>query len=647
MGRTSEEDVMTQLDKMAQVQRTPTIPMTKRESVSSASTRVPLLSNNGTLSDPTKKWESKDYINNNPNMVAGKKRSPRTNKRVKRRDSYKIALNRDSVHNSLDDNTFNMVDGSGSTRIPTSGLSRGEERKKYNTLPRAVPAIETISTVKKVHKHESKTLKMSKDFDRNASTRSGTCPSPDTDTDQHTVMTDRKKKSAFKRMKERLILTLKRDRVLQKTDKDKKGTKKKSSSKAQINPKSRTPAKTEAFGTPSDSIEVLEDSHKTNFSNANGSSRSPLSSSDKRRGYEDGSSSDKKSGFFRSFRESMRRKSHTRSKTKGSADQKWSAPQTSNSSQSQSSSSMERGTGSFNGGIQYHSATKPKVTDKDDKMLTEKQIKTEAEIAEIEEKFVDTTDSITGLFESLIDPSTSVASSNRPDTSKLRLNGLKKCRPRSPPSSHHYVSHRDFFSERLPSLVEIDGVDEADGVTEFEQEEELQYADVSQAEKQRRIDDVARCLAAIGDNIANKRESESAGSSMEDSPQRTELELGLLKDLRELGDEIDGALFGPDSRVKFSILPTVVKIIKAHNYKGFQTVIKQELRDTVGWEQVAWYTYLMKSAVYIANTGKTVGTLVRRHATQYFSSNLQPWIRSRPNGWESIHEETDIESELD
>lgn len=54
------------------------------------------------------------------------------------------------------------------------------------------------------------------------------------------------------------------------------------------------------------------------------------------------------------------------------------------------------------------------------------------------------------------------------------------------------------------------------GADGFDQDEsDLEYSDVSQLEQQRRVDNVAKRLAAIGDSIVSRRESESAGSSEE------------------------------------------------------------------------------------------------------------------------------------
>jgi hypothetical protein len=90
----------------------------------------------------------------------------------------------------------------------------------------------------------------------------------------------------------------------------------------------------------------------------------------------------------------------------------------------------------------------------------------------IEEDFMEADDSITELFGSLIDPegrTSDTATSNfqkapRPDTSKFRLEGLKKFKPgsfdRSSPSTDGHRARGAHGSDLSPT-VEIDGLDYA------------------------------------------------------------------------------------------------------------------------------------------------------------------------------------------
>lgn len=241
------------------VQRHPTIPMTKRDLLATNGTRVTLLPN---IIDSTGSahLEDKDFINTNPEMVSGKKRTP---KKVKRTDSYRLATNRQSAHDHLDElknaySEFNSV----SDRKSGTKESQKEDRKKYNTLPRTDSTVHPpVMRESRNKKHESTSSQSYGEIERVASQRSGTCPSPDTDEDQHSFQPERKKKSAFKRVKERLILTFQKDKDRDKTNKKgrQKGDKYKSPSRVKPNHHSVH----DAFKTPDDvNTEMCNDLEK-------------------------------------------------------------------------------------------------------------------------------------------------------------------------------------------------------------------------------------------------------------------------------------------------------------------------------------------------------------------------------------------------
>lgn len=662
---TSHENMMTN------IQRNPTIPMTKRDSLLSNGSRVSLLANCSSATATPKKFEDKDYINTNPNMVAGKKRSPKPTKKVKRTDSYKIATNRQSVddldgHLAL--NFSSEVQAGGYAQVP-----RREDRTKYNTLPRTDTVIVQKKNEPKRKKHASGDSLG--EFERHASQKSGTYPSPDTDEDQRATEPDRKKKSAFKRMKERLILTFKKDNERYKKKNRKVDKYKSPSSRVKPN----TKATREAFGTPNEDIDTMyrdgsirkepnvptkdasqlplsngqsafERNHKFGVTNGGLSGKNDDQSSQSNKGH----------GFFRTIRNSFRRKQAPPKYKKGSEESQF----TGSSSQPHSESSLERGNAMTNGSLRHTS----KPID-----IHTLHGPTTVHVGKIEEEFIHADDSITELFGSLIDPEGSVEEETvtghvrrpRPDTSHLKLEGLKKFKPRSfDKSSPLDALHRTTqgFVSNLSPTVEIDGFDFADAPTrgaegDFPEESDLEFAAISEKEQQRRVDNVAKRLAAIGDSIVSRRESESAGSSEEIDGIRvgshgrrlSQLEQEVLEELRRYGDDIDGVLFARGNRFQFSttILPIIKGILSAQDYSHFRSVVQREISNTVGWEQVAWYTYLMRATMDLARASKTVGGIVKHHATRYFSTTIRPWIQSRPNGWESIHEETDVDSELD
>lgn len=168
--------------------------MTKRDSRLTNGNRVSLLAN-GTTRPAQTSFEEKDYLNTNPNMVAGKKRSPKVTKKVKRADSYRIATNRQSV-DDLDG--FAKLDFTTDTKGDSGARGpRAGDRTKYNTLPRT----DTVIVQKKTSDPKGKRHESGKSldgFDRNASQKSGTYPSPDTDEDQRAIEPDRKRKVLLK-----------------------------------------------------------------------------------------------------------------------------------------------------------------------------------------------------------------------------------------------------------------------------------------------------------------------------------------------------------------------------------------------------------------------------------------------------------------
>ena len=295
---------------MTNIQRNPTIPMTKRDSLLSNGTRVSLLAN-GSSSTP-KKFEEKDYVNTNPNMVAGKKRSPKLNK-VKRTPSYKIATNRQSTDDIDGLNTL----GSSSDPKRVHPVVRTIDRTKYNTLPRT-DAVVSQTKPPELGRRKREASAPRSDFERTASQKSGTYPSPDTDEDQRSIQPDRKKKSTFKRVKERLMLTFRRDRDHIKDKKEKRNTTKHKGPTGRVKPKQSSSRG--AFETPSGDIEVHEDNnnakhplkfdsvehnHRSSVTNGGFSTKAEIPTSH---------SKDKAPGLFKSIRNSFRKKQAPSSK---------------------------------------------------------------------------------------------------------------------------------------------------------------------------------------------------------------------------------------------------------------------------------------------------------------------------------------------
>lgn len=165
--------------------------MTKRESVSTTGSRLSLISNTSNAS-------------NQKHLDEKGSASTKRTKKVERTESYKRAIERQSVYEDLYVSQEERA-------IQTVSKSReDDDRRKYNTLPlrRETNNNEMDNST---CNHKAKKEKHSPFVVRNSSVKSGTYPSPDTDDDQYSVEPERKKKSTFKRFKERLILTFRKD----------------------------------------------------------------------------------------------------------------------------------------------------------------------------------------------------------------------------------------------------------------------------------------------------------------------------------------------------------------------------------------------------------------------------------------------------
>ena len=170
------------------VQRHPTIPMTKRDSLSTNASRLSLISDNSSASN-SKHLIDKDH--------SGHKRT----RKAQRSESYKRATQGLSVFEDL-------CAQNGPREIRLTSKTK-EDRRKYNTLPIGKENNNNVVDVKSRQNDHKKTKK--EKLNRNSSVKSGTYPSPDTDDSPYSVEPERKKKSGFKRFKERLVLTFRKD----------------------------------------------------------------------------------------------------------------------------------------------------------------------------------------------------------------------------------------------------------------------------------------------------------------------------------------------------------------------------------------------------------------------------------------------------
>lgn len=664
------------------VQRHPTIPMTKRDSLSTNASRLSLISTNSNASNSK-------HLNDNDQSVQKRTR------KAQRTESYKRATQGLSVFEDLC-----AQNGPREIRINSRTT---EERRKYNTLPVGKENNNNIVDVSNSN-HRTQKEKHSQFVERNTSVKSGTYPSPDTDDSPYSVEPERKKKSGFKRFKERLVLTFRKD-----ARERKRRLEKENSSDSQTGKRGHKPiSKGDKHGgnknKPHKNGTHSNHQHSHDIQEKNVIQDSPVKIR-------------KELSIFQSFRESFRRKSppeyrregskeslkrnsndaqithlqsSATSNSKGSYRQKVvnkqaNGPierigdyQTGSSQYSANSQSNRHHLDNKGASIQRHDQSSASVRDKYEGN------RPDYDNEDVEDFLEESVDLTTDIFGAIIDPSSrphyfrqhsSVRQqpprppvreiSNIPrgaDRSQLTLEGLRKNRPKSfdktpgkevpdicysRPSIHAHrdrsavVDHRGrFHVHDLSPNVEVDGPDYADGAVS--EDDELTGTGLSDAfidadDHKDAVHNVARCLKIVADKIVEEK-------------RRTVTEDEIVKALREIADEIDRDRF-QGKNVPFGIprelIPAMTNIIKAKTYASFVDVIKQETAKTIGWEQVAWYTLLTKSALQLPGLGQNVGRRVKSMAMRYFNSKLRPFVDSRPKGWESIHEDTDIESELD
>lgn len=80
-----------------------------------------------------------------------------------------------------------------------------------------------------------------------------------------------------------------------------------------------------------------------------------------------------------------------------------------------------------------------------------------------------------------------------------------------------------------------------------------------------------------------------------------------------------------------SLTPVVLDIARQHTYAQFRHVVHSSLQHSVGWEQIALYFYLTRTAVHVAKGSVSVAQM----AYQYFRETYSGWVEER-GGWVSL-----------
>ncbi|XP_061193573.1 pre-mRNA-splicing factor CWC22 homolog isoform X2 [Saccostrea echinata] len=207
--------------------------------------------------------------------------------------------------------------------------------------------------------------------------------------------------------------------------------------------------------------------------------------------------------------------------------------------------------------------------------------------------------------------------------------------------SHHtqYVRQVSVYSD-----IEIDGHgDEIDSpkTTDKHKKDDRPFEELPAEEREHRISEVADRLKFIGDKAVERYNTESSSSGVE-SPHgeagghsargNDQIVEQLIAEFRREGDRLS-----QDYNLG-SLTPVVLDIARQHTYTQFKKVIHSSLHSTIGWDQIALYFYLTRTAVHVAKG--SVG--LAQMAYDYFRETYSGWVEDR-GGWETMLEETDCE----
>nr|XP_022291933.1 uncharacterized protein LOC111103167 isoform X2 [Crassostrea virginica] len=209
------------------------------------------------------------------------------------------------------------------------------------------------------------------------------------------------------------------------------------------------------------------------------------------------------------------------------------------------------------------------------------------------------------------------------------------------------VSHGSFRFQRkfvrqlsTYSDIEVDGGDEFDHpVSDKHHKDTRPFDNLSADEKEHRIAEVASRLKFIGDKAVERYNTESSSSAVE-SPQGQghsgraddRLVQQLVEAFRQEGDR-----FSQEYKLG-SLTPVVIDIARQHTYAQFKSVVHASLQSSIGWDQIALYFHLTRTAVHVAKGSVSVAQM----AYQYFRETYSGWVEER-GGWETMLEETDCE----
>ncbi|OWF45013.1 uncharacterized protein LOC110457616 [Mizuhopecten yessoensis] len=182
--------------------------------------------------------------------------------------------------------------------------------------------------------------------------------------------------------------------------------------------------------------------------------------------------------------------------------------------------------------------------------------------------------------------------------------------------------------------------------------------DPTQEDKEKLYGIIAERLAEMGDSYmagasgeahaaSPRRTSSSAQASLEasydvrDGDGLNSLERELRDSLRNFGDN-----FSVEHPVSAEVTEAAVDIVRQATYNTFTDTLKRAIGDEVGWDQLATLFYITKKTVKAAGVGGAVALKVKEMSLRYLEDKFAGWIVDQ-GGWDTVLESESTDSELD
>ncbi|XP_069102305.1 uncharacterized protein [Argopecten irradians] len=196
-----------------------------------------------------------------------------------------------------------------------------------------------------------------------------------------------------------------------------------------------------------------------------------------------------------------------------------------------------------------------------------------------------------------------------------------------------------------------DGLDSVEGATGSN-------GPVTQEDKEKLYGIIAERLAEMGDSYMAGASGETQATSPRQSSTTPQASLeasfdvrdgdGLNSLERELRDSLRnfGDNFSVEHPVSAEVTEAAKDIVKQATYNTFTDTLKRAIGDDVGWDQLATLFYITKKTVHAAGVGGAVAMKVKEMSLRYLEDKFAGWIVDQ-GGWDTVLESESTDSELD